>query len=136
MAIIKQLAHVCLLTADLEKTASFYCQGLGLEKAFDFERRGKWFGFYLKTGHETYIEVFEGTPGAPGSIIHLCLEVEDIDASIARIRANGLQVTDKKQGADQNYQAWMEDPNGVKIELMQYTAGCCQKSGQTCLVNW
>ncbi len=133
---IKQLGHVCLLTEDLEKTADFYCHGLGLEKVFDFEKEGSWFGFYLRTGNNSFIEVFEGKTGQPGSIIHLCLEVDDIDATIGEIRGRGIEVGDKKLGADNNYQAWLEDPNGVKIELMQYLPDNCQQTGRTCLVNW
>ena len=133
---IKQLAHVCLLTDDLQKTEDYYCRGLGFEKAFDFEKEGNPFGFYLKTGLETYIEVFLGQPGDPGSIIHLCLETEDLDATITTLRGRGIDVTDKRQGADQNYQAWLTDPNGVRIELMEYGPDCCQKTGRTCIVNW
>jgi len=133
---IKQLGHVCLLTEDLQKTADFYCHGLGLEKAFDFEKEGRWFGFYLKTGNSTYIEVFEGKPGEPGSIIHLALEVEDLDSAIAVLRGRGIDVSDRKEGTDHNYQAWLEDPNGVKIELMEYRPDNCQTTGRTCPVNW
>ena len=133
---IKQLAHVCLLTEDLAKTAAFYCEGLGLEKVFDFDKEGRWFGFYIRTGNDSFIEVFEGTPGDPGSIIHLCLEVDDIDATINELRQRGIEVGDKKLGADNNYQAWLEDPNGVKIELMQYLPDNCQRTGRTCIVNW
>ncbi|HSH09202.1 MAG TPA: VOC family protein, partial [Oceanipulchritudo sp.] len=127
---------VCLLTNDLEQTATFYTKGLGLEKAFDFEREGRLFGYYLKCGQESYIEVFQGQPGQPGSITHLCLEVESIDAVIAHLTREGIAVTAKKKGSDGNYQAWIEDPNGVKIELMEYGPDCCQKTGQTCIVNW
>jgi len=120
----------------LEKTAAFYTAGLGLKKAFDFEKEGRLFGFYLQCGRDSYIEVFQGSPGQPGSIIHLCLEVDSIDTVIAHLEGVGIAVTPKKKGADGNYQAWLEDPNGVKIELMEYGPDCCQKTGRTCLVNW
>jgi catechol-2,3-dioxygenase len=35
LSMIKQLAHVCLHSEDLEETARFYCQGLGMEIAFE-----------------------------------------------------------------------------------------------------
>jgi len=133
---IKQLGHVCLLTTDLAATEAFYCRGLGLQKAFDFEKEGRWYGFYLKMANETYIEVFEGNPGKPGNIIHLALEVEDIDVAISSLREREIAVTDKKEGTDGNLQAWLEDPNGVKIELMQYLPGNSQTTGRTAMVNW
>jgi catechol 2,3-dioxygenase-like lactoylglutathione lyase family enzyme len=133
---IRQLAHICLRTEDLEKTAAYYCQALGMERFFDFERNGACFGYYLKAGANTFIEVFKGNPGMEGNIRHFALEVEGIDELIARIRRHGAPVTDKKLGADQSWQAWTEDPSGVKIELHQYTPESSQLTGRCCVVDW
>ena len=39
---------------------------------------------------------------------------------VAEIRKAGIKLTtEKKMGADYNYQAWIEDPDGNRIELMQ-----------------
>ncbi|MGA1204647.1 MAG: VOC family protein [Opitutales bacterium] len=32
--------------------------------------------------------------------------------------------------------AWLEDPNGVRIELHQYNPDCCQLLPRTCVVDW
>ena len=133
---LKRLAHVCIHTADLDRTAAFYCGALGMERHFDFEKDGQLFGYYLSVGDNTFIEVFCGNPGEVGNIHHLALEVDDIDAAIRRIREHGFETGDKSLGADDSWQAWMEDPNGVKIELHQYTPGSCQIIRRTCIVNW
>ena len=77
---IKGIAHLCIRVADLGRTARFYCQGLGLEKAFDFRRDDKTVGFYLKAGNGNYLEFFEREPAEPGTnpIDHLCFEVDSI----------------------------------------------------------
>ena len=133
---IKQLAHICLHATDLEKTAAFYCDGLGMERFFDFEKDGEPFGYYLKAGANTFIEVFKGEPPAVGNINHVALEVDDMDALHERLRSNGIAVTEKKLGADQSWQSWLEDPSGVRIELHQYTPESSQFTGRTCIVNW
>ena len=133
---IKRLAHVCIFSTDLAETEAFYRQALGMERHFDFEKDGKLFGFYLKAGANTFIEVFKGDPGDEGNIRHVALEVDDIDAAIARIRAYGATATDKKLGADQSWQSWTGDPSGVKIELHQYTAASSQLTGNKCIVDW
>ena len=71
---IKGIAHLCIRVADLEKTARFYCGGLGLEKAFDFIRDGKVVGFYLRVGNGNYLEFFQREPVEVGinPIDHLC----------------------------------------------------------------
>ena len=133
---IKRLAHICIHTEDLKETERFYCDGLGMERHFEFDKAGDLFGHYFKIGEGTFIEVFKGTPGAVGNIQHLALEVDDMDAAIQHIRDQGFEIGDKSFGADDSWQAWMEDPNGVKIELQQYTSNSCQFTRRTCLVNW
>lgn len=133
---IKQLAHICIHTTDLEKTAAFYCDGLGMERHFDFERAGEWFGYYLRVGANTFIEVFQGDSGKPGNINHVALEVSDLDAVIETLKANGAEVTAKKLGADNSWQAWTTDPNGVRIELHEYTPTSSQLTGATCIADW
>ncbi|MEX0330216.1 MAG: VOC family protein [Puniceicoccaceae bacterium] len=133
---IKRLAHACIHSQDLTETEAFYCQALGMERHFAFEKDGDLFGFYLKVGDQTYIEVFKGEPGAVGNINHLALEVEDMDAAIARLKDHGIDVTEKKLGADQSWQAWLTDPSGVRIELHQYTAESSQYNRRTVKVDW
>lgn len=133
---IKQLAHLCIHTQDLAETERFYCEALGCERGFEFERNGRLFGFYLKLGQNTFIEVFEGNPGDVGNINHLSLEVDDIDQVIASVKAHGYDVGEKSLGADQSWQAWTEDPNGVRIEFHEYTPDSMQLVGGTCVVDW
>lgn len=131
---IKGIAHLCIRVADLGRTARFYCQGLGLEKAFDFRRDDKTVGFYLKAGNDNYLEFFEREPAESGAnpIDHLCFEVDSIDSVNAAVAAAGYTPGEKKMGADHAYQAWLTDPDGVRIELHEYTPDCCQKTGRTC----
>jgi len=105
MASVKQLAHLCIHSRDLDATRSFYVDALGLEPGFDFLKDGRRFGYYLKFGQNTFIEVFEGDPGEVGNINHLAIEVEDMDGVIERVRKAGHTVGDKKLGPDQSWQA-------------------------------
>jgi catechol 2,3-dioxygenase-like lactoylglutathione lyase family enzyme len=134
---IKRLAHICIHSNDLSKTEEFYCRALGMTRHFDFERNGGLFGFYLKAGDDSFIEVFKGKPGASdGNIKHLALEVDDIESVLTKVAGEGFPVGEKKLGADHSWQAWLEDPDGVKIELHEYTAESSQLTGRTCVVNW
>ena len=50
---------------------------------------------------------------------HLCLETDDLMADVERLRAIGVQIDQEpKTAADLNWQAWIHDPDGNKIELM------------------
>jgi catechol 2,3-dioxygenase-like lactoylglutathione lyase family enzyme len=129
---IKQLAHICILTNDLDKTRSFYLNTLGLDIGFEFEKDGEQIGYYITVGNNTFIEVFQGEPGGSNGILHVAIEVSDLDNLIRRIREHGYEITDKKQGADMSWQAWVTDPNGVRIEFHEYTADSRQLSGGIC----
>ncbi len=54
---------------------------------------------------------------------HLCLEVSDINECKAALLKNGLKLDkDITLAADNSYQLWVTDPDGNRIEIMQYTA--------------
>jgi len=133
---IKQLAHICIHTRDLDATSRFYFEGLGLERGYEFIKDEMLFGYYIKLGNNTFIEVFSGEPGPEGNISHFAVEVEDIDAVIQRLRTHGYEVGEKSFGGDHAWQAWTADPNGVRIELHQYTESSLQLTGGTCIVDW
>jgi catechol 2,3-dioxygenase-like lactoylglutathione lyase family enzyme len=122
---ITGLAHACFTVSSLKKSEDFYCGGLGLKRAFDFKNdQGQRTGVYLHLGHRTFIELFEGTVGAPAakpSYRHICLEVDDMEATVKAMRARGVEVSDIKLGMDQSHQAWLTDPDGNRIELHGYT---------------
>ena len=133
-----RLAHVCIGAIDLDQAEDFYVNRLGMPKAFDFIRSGERLGFYARAGDSTFIEIFaeHEVPSFERQIMkHFCLEVEDIDAVIARLRARGVDVSDKKMGGDNNWQAWLTDPSGVRIELMQYSAESAQFTGEPVILE-
>ncbi len=134
---VKGIAHLCIRVTDLDATERFYCGALGMKKAFDFLREGETVGFYLAVGNGTYIEFFRREPGADAGaelIAHLCLEVDSIDETAKQLVAAGVAITEKKLGADHAWQAWITDPDGVRIELHEYTAESSQKTGAPCIL--
>lgn len=136
---ITRLAHINIGSTDLAASERFYCEILGLSKAFEFHKDGALYGFYVNVGDTTFVEIFTQDEGAnpPNALLrHLCLEVDDLDAVIADVRAKGWEISDKKRGCDQSWQAWITDPSGVPIELMQYTPESSQFTGAPCEVNW
>ncbi|MGJ8586315.1 MAG: VOC family protein [Marinosulfonomonas sp.] len=136
---VKQVAHVCIFANDVEETRNFYKDVLGLDTAFNFLRDDKIFGFYLNAGGRTHIEVFqkgEASFSETNQINHMCLEVENIDQAIDHIKALNIDITAKKFACDDTYQAWIKDPNGVKIELFEYTDKSAQFMGGDRVADW
>ena len=133
---IKRLAHICIHAEDLSETQTFFCDILGLEKGFEFIKDGAVFGFYLKLGGDTFIEVFKVESAEVGNIDHIAIETDDIDQIISVLRTNGYEASEKKLGVDNTWQSWTRDPNGVRIEFHQYTKESLQFKGGACEVDW
>lgn len=122
---ITGLAHACFTVADLDRALSFYRDGLGLKEAFDFvDDTGRRYGVYLHLGRRNFIELFVGELAdrvEKQSYKHICLEVDDIEATVDDLRERGIEVSPIKMGMDHSYQAWVTDPDGNRIELHHYT---------------
>ena len=132
------IAHICIKTESLEKTERFYTKALGCAKVFDFTKEGRQVGCYLKVTDRQFIEMFdEKVPQKePSHMAHLCLETDDIDAMIKQLNHAGVETTPKKKGCDHTYQTWFKDPNGIDIELHQYTEKSTQHTGQDVEIDW
>ncbi len=122
---IRGIAHVCFLVADLDLSLRFYCGGLGLQRAFDFhDEEGRRTGCYLRIGGRSFLELFEAYTDLPGEsqrFQHLCLEVDDLPATVEELRGRGVEVSDPVLGGDRAWQSWITDPDGNRIELHAYT---------------
>jgi len=137
---IKSLAHVCIKTTDLQKISRFYCDTLGMEKQFNFTKNGRVVGFYMKASGNTFVEVFEVGNPAPadtnGCLSHFCLETDSVEKTRQKLIDAGYHPKPINMGADQSYQFWIEDPNGMSMEFHEYTPESSQTTGKDVEVNW
>jgi lactoylglutathione lyase len=134
MSAITGIGHVALKVYDLDKSLAFYRDRLGFTEMLRIDKPegGLWL-VYLRITDEQFLEIFPGaendrSPGWNGNAItHVCLTVDDLDAVVDRVTAAGIPLLiDKKTAIDGNRQAWIEDPDGNRIEFMQINPGSMQ----------
>ncbi len=117
------IGHLAYRTQDMPATLAFYVGKLGFSHAFSLaDQDGNPWIEYLMAGDGRFIEFFyAGADFVPGNAyMHLCLEVEDCAAAVAELEAAGVEIMRPvSMGSDGNYQAWVKDPDGREIELMQ-----------------
>jgi lactoylglutathione lyase len=131
---IRRLAHLCLMTNNLERQIAFYRDGLGLAVKFKFINSDQEvFGVYLQCGEGSFIEIFDQALAAKqwggdlrplhegNRYNHLCLEVVGLAELRPKLIARGVQLGEISTGLDHSLQAWTADPDGNKVELMEYT---------------
>ncbi len=116
---MNRFTHFELISDDLEKTAAFYREVFGWQ-------------IYKWDGPVDYWLVDTGdanTPGINGGLMQAggelsgtinTIEVADIDAAIARVKANGGQIISEKQSIPGvGFQAYFKDNCGIMVGLHQ-----------------
>lgn len=133
---IKKLGHVCLFTDRLNEMIAFYRDVLEFPVKFTMKNDdGFAFGYYFACGDMTFVEIFDQrgavkqwggqvrqmVPGEQSHTRHFCFEVTELEPLVGRLEGKGLKVVPVKVGMDNSKQAWIKDPDGNDIELMEYT---------------
>jgi len=139
---IRKLAHLNFVTNDLSKIIDFYVNKLGMKVKFTLNNdRNEPFGYYFECGDSTFLEFFdqkmasEVWGGKVQELIigtrykHFCLEVTGLDEYRKTLQSRGVEVTDITVGMDHSRQAWITDPDGNQIELMEYGPSSLQLTG-------
>ena len=139
---IRQLAHLNFVTNDLARIIDFYVNKLGMEIKFTLDnQQGQPFGYYFGCGNTTFLEFFDQQMAVEvwGGIVaeltagtrykHFCLEVIGLDEYCAKLKARGMEVSEISLGMDHSRQAWVTDPDGNQIELMEYGPASLQLTG-------
>ncbi len=136
---ITQLAHLNLFTDRHQEMLNFYTDALCLKVQFTLDNdQGIPFGWYLACGRMTFIEIFDqaGAVRQWGGEVaklqhgsyyrHLCFEVKELESYRAMLVGKGISVSAVTVGMDHSKQAWVKDPDGNDIELMEYTPASFQ----------
>jgi len=139
---IRQLAHLNFVTNDLPRIIDFYVNKLGMKIKFTLDnKQGKHFGYYFECGNSTFLEFFDQKMAAEvwgGNVVeltigtrykHFCLEVVGLDELCKELKNKDVAVSDISMGMDNSHQAWIADPDGNQIELMEYAASSLQLTG-------
>ena len=105
-------------------------------------REGKPFGYYFECGNTTFIEFFDQKMAVEmwgGKVEelhigtrykHFCLEVTGLDEFCKDLKSKGVNVSEITIGMDHSRQAWIADPDGNRIELMEYGPSSLQLAGR------
>jgi catechol 2,3-dioxygenase-like lactoylglutathione lyase family enzyme len=138
--------HTSFTVADMDKSVRFWTEMLGFEAASVSPRQGDWQeavtgipGAELLVahlyGHGHHVEFIQylggaiaGKPAAPAMpcAAHVCLEVDDIEDTWAKLMAAGAtpqgRIASVKTGPVGGCLAgYIRDPNGIIIELLEMT---------------
>lgn len=126
MKSVTSIGHVAIRVKDVDRTLEFYTDKLGFAEMLRLNRDGRLWLVCLRIADDQFLEIFPEAQGerapsaAANGLNHICLTVDDIDDALGELAAAGVSLTqEKQQGVTGNLQAWIEDPDGNRIEIMQ-----------------
>jgi lactoylglutathione lyase len=118
----KRIDHVALHVADLDQSVAFYERHFGFRNYFQAPIPGGMQIAYLKLG-DTVLELTHHSDGAMKGF-HFCLETDDFDGSVAKLKADGVPVVREPHNTaprEPREEGWRRvvfgGPDGEQIEL-------------------
>jgi catechol 2,3-dioxygenase-like lactoylglutathione lyase family enzyme len=115
---VTAMNHFTVLTDRLEATVDFYKDILGLTDGY---RPPLGFpGAWLYLGNEAVLHIIARAPlpeDRAGVLDHMAFSARDLPATLARLRARGVDYELRRQKESNVWQLFCFDPSGAKVEL-------------------
>ena len=128
---LTKLEHYLVLTDDIDTTRDFYVEALGMRVgprpplAFP--------GYWVYVGETPCIHIAEwqtytahsrekgiavtSRAGSTGAVDHIAFNAVDYDDVVSRLERHGVRAARNDRPGGDLRQLFLEDPNGVKIEI-------------------
>lgn len=114
-----KIKYATMIVKDMDESIKFYRDVMGFEidSQYDLGPAGEI--TLLKGEGETMVEIIKNPVDEPG-LFSIGMDVEDIDATIKDLKSKGAKVTMEPIPITVGHLAFIEDPNGVRIALIQH----------------
>jgi catechol 2,3-dioxygenase-like lactoylglutathione lyase family enzyme len=126
---ITGLAHVGFFVSDISKAEEFYGHELGYAHfSLDKPSGGLMLNYYKINDHQ-YVEIYPGLKGDEDRLSHVAFETTDARKLRNYLASKGVKVpATLKPGLDKNLSFMVDDPEGRRIEFVQYMPGGLHQS--------
>ena len=123
-----KVKYTTIAVADMDESIKFYKEVMGLEIVKQFNPRPGLNITFMKVEGESIIDLIENvetpqnpaeTPQKPG-LIAVGMEVENMKTTVEELKSKGVKFTFEPIQTPVEILAFLEDPNGVRIALIQH----------------
>ena len=123
-----RLNHVGIYAKDYDASLRFYRETVGLKEAFTIkDQAGKPTLTYLQINKDTFLELAPATGDRPVGLSHVGIWPENLAATVALLRQRGVKIDDPRTGATLTSITNATDPNGIRLELLDFLPGSLPK---------
>lgn len=114
-----RVRYATMIVKDMNESINFYTGVLGFQIASQHHPRPGVSITLLKGEGDAMIEIIEDTVHEIG-LFSVGMDVEDLNATLENLRSKGAKITMEPVPITVGTLAFLEDPNGVKIALIQH----------------
>ena len=121
-----RFGHVAFKVADTERSVRWYADAFGAKKIYHAEAKGdRPELMFLEFATGQFVELFSGgknlfpSPPDPIGYLHFCLLVDDLEQALDHLAKMNVKPQRKFIGCAEQRIAFITDPDGNSIELMQ-----------------
>ena len=127
-AIGLRLNHFGIYVKDLDESMNFYTKVMGFHEAFSVkDKDGKPALVYLQINRDTFVELAPASADHPVGVSHIGIWADDVNKTVAILRERGVKMDNPISGGTKALLTNMFDPNGVRLELLEYPPESLQR---------
>ena len=114
-----KIKYATIIVNDMDESIKFYTEVMGFEIDSQYNLGPAGAITLLKGEGETMVEIIENPVDEPG-LFSIGMDVEDLDTTVKELKSKGAKITMEPTEITVGTLAFMEDPNGARIALIQH----------------
>src|SRR5580700_5566041 len=123
-----RLNHVGVFAKNFDESMNFYTKTMGFREAFSLkDKEGKPTLVYLQINRDTFLELAPANADHPVGLSHVGIWADDLKTTVTALRQQGVKVDDPRAGATKAPLTNVVDPNGVRLELLDFAPESLQR---------
>jgi catechol 2,3-dioxygenase-like lactoylglutathione lyase family enzyme len=123
-----RLNHFGIYVKDFDESMNFYTKTMGFREAFSLkDKDGKPTLAYLQINRDTFLELAPATTDRPVGFSHAGLWSDDLNKTVTILRERDVKMDNPISGATKSLLTNVIDPNGVRLELLEYPPESLQR---------
>ena len=122
------LNHFGIYVKDFDESMNFYTKTMGFRVAFLLkDKDGKPTIGYVQINRDTFLELAPATADRPVGLSHIGIWADDLNSTVTQLRQRGIKMDDPRVGSTKAPLTNVIDPNGVRLELLEYPPESLQR---------
>ena len=114
-----KVKYATIIVENMEKSVKFYTDIMGFEVDSQFIPQPGAKITLLKGQGDAMIELIQNKEYKTG-FFSVGMDVKDLNATVKKLKSKGAKITMEPVPISVGYLGFLEDPNGVKIALIQH----------------